>query len=168
MKVAVRPITIDDADASFFLKENTGQTWEFMRREPSIHTLDAERQYIAWVLSDRKTRMFAVTVEDEYVGWVSLKNIANGAAELSYCILRTDLRNKGIGTAAVGLVIDYGFDRLGLDLIYRYVHEDNKPSLAMTAKHRFAPVGISYINKKVSRYEMTRTGWRNQKNRKSE
>jgi diamine N-acetyltransferase len=165
MKVSIRPVTIDDADISWRLRSNPDLRWDYMQSVPSLPASRAkERQYVESVIRDDRTRMFSVFADGEYMGYCSLKCIANGAAELSYCILRLDMRNKGIGTEAVAMVIDYGFDVLKLDMIYRYVHKDNTPSLAMTLRHRFAPVGVSYLNENVERYEMTRTGWTNKRN----
>lgn len=168
MKVTTRPITIDDAEASWRLRANPNLVWEFMRCEPPLPaSLVKERQYIHDVIHhDSRQEMFAILVDDKYVGWVTLKNIANGAAELSYCVMHLDMRGHGVGTEAVRQVIDYGFDALQLDLIYRYVHKDNAPSVAMTLKQKFARVGKSYLNQNVDRYEMTKTGWYSQRKRK--
>lgn len=169
MKVSIRPIEIEDAEVSWRLRSNPKLVWEFMKCDPPLPaSLCKEIQFISNVLNDEMTKMFAILADDLFVGWCSLKNIANGAAELSYCIMNIEMRGKGIGTEAVRKVVDYGFCSLGLDLIYRYVDKRNIPSVKMTQGQKFAPVGISYLNENVERFEMTKTGWMNQKAKRKE
>lgn len=163
MIVRIRRLHLHDADVSWRLRNEV--EWKYAKCDTTLPaTLDTETDCYMKIISDNSVRMFAILADNYLVGFCKLKNIANGAAELSYYMLRTDMMNKGICTAAVDKLISYGFDELGLDLIYRYVHKDNVPSIRMTKKQKFAPVGTSYLDSNVSRYEMTRTGWKNQKN----
>lgn len=168
MQVRIRPLQLNDADKSWRLRSNPNLKWEFMKCDPPLPaSLEKERKRFKEILEDRRTAMFAILADETIVGFCSLKNIANGAAELSYVILDMNMRGKGIGTEAVNQLISYGFDELGLDLIYRYVDRRNTPSIRMTATQRFAAIGISYLNQNVERFEMTRTGWMNLRNRRS-
>lgn len=166
MNVYIRNIEADDARFTWMYRSNEN-TWKYMECDsPLPATYDSEMEYYQKMSKDKDTKMFAIVVDGCVVGCCKLKNIANGAAEVSYYMLNDLFRNRGICTYAVGLMIDHAFYSYGLDLLYRYVDKRNIPSYKMTLTHKFAPVGISYINSNVERFEMTRTGWTNRKKRK--
>lgn len=163
MNITIRPVEIKDAEISWRLRSDSNLVWQFMKCDPPLPaSLIKEKAMISSVLKDKRTLMFSIFADEEFDGFCTLKNIANGAAELSYVIMRVGMRGKGICTEAVRQLIDIGFNELNLDLIYRYVDRRNVPSIRMTERHKFAPVGISFLNNNVERFEMTRTGWKNQ------
>ncbi len=164
MRIEIRRITSVNLDevamASYSLRDNE-IVWRFMECDtPRPASLLSETNAYYSELNKSDQVAFAVYADDAYCGNVKLKHIAYGAAELSYYLLNTEMWGRGIGFEATRQVIDYGFDVLNLDLIYRYVNPNNVASWRISRKQKFAPIGISYINHEVERLEMTRTGWK--------
>jgi RimJ/RimL family protein N-acetyltransferase len=64
---------------------------------------------------------FAIHIgdDDEPIGVISLMNLseANGSAELSVILGRPDDRHQGYGTEAIGLILRYAFESLGLNRV---------------------------------------------------
>jgi RimJ/RimL family protein N-acetyltransferase len=66
------------------------------------------------------------------VGVVSLMNISesNGSADLSVIIGPEEARSQGYGPEAIGLLLDYGFGRLGLRRVGLSVFEFNETAIS--------------------------------------
>lgn len=106
---------------------------------------------------------------DEFVGQVGLEEIdwINRTAESSSWLRPGDeWRGRGYGTEAKMLLLEYGFDRLGLHLIYSAVNSINTRSAAALAKQGYRPAGkLKYRYVKRGRYEdqdlfdLTRDEW---------
>lgn len=164
MQVSIIRLSAIHAISTYRFRNNP-ELWKYAQCDaPLPATYESEYKYYSSLEDDKSVVAFAICDGNSIVGVVKLKNIANGAAELSYYILDTEKWGKGIATEAVEKAIDFGFAALDLDLIYRYVHDDNVASVKVTKKHKFAPVGRSFINPNVVRYEITKQGWKNQKN----
>lgn len=78
-----------------------------------------------------KTRyVFAIILKEkeELIGETSLHlDNTNNIAELGYWIAEP-FWNKGIATEAVKAILKFGFEKLGLDIIFATCHEENKAS----------------------------------------
>jgi len=66
---------------------------------------------------------------------------AQSRAEIGYW-LGFEYHNRGIMTEAIGAVVSYGFDTMGLHRIYAQTSTQNAPSLAMLSKLDFVKEGI--------------------------
>ncbi len=77
--------------------------------------------------------------EDEPVGILSLANInqANSSADLSVIVGNEKDRDKGLGTEAIRILLDYAFDDLGLNRVGLSVFEFNE-----TAIHAYEKLGF--------------------------
>ena len=81
-----------------------------------------------WFLNLRKDfHPFIVWSGNERVGYVGLRDINNilRSAEFSIFIIPIE-RNKGYGTQALDLILDYGFNILNLEVIHSLVFEFNE------------------------------------------
>ncbi len=80
---------------------------------------------------------------DKLIGSCGLHEIhpVNQTAMMGIFIGETDYWNKGIGTEASSLLIDYGFNVLNLHNIYLYVYEYNKRAIATYKKIGFRESG---------------------------
>ena len=160
MLVRIEPISKEHAKYSWHLRQNE-EVWKYMKCDsPFPSTLESEEDYYEKMTHDRWDKMFAIIADEEFVGCVKLKNIGNGAAELSYYVLRTDIWGRGIGYKATMECMKYAFEELGLDLVYRYVNPKNKGSWSIAMKQKCVRVGISLINPDVERLETTKTKWK--------
>ncbi|MGH2750979.1 MAG: GNAT family N-acetyltransferase [Actinomycetota bacterium] len=77
------------------------------------------------------------------LGNVSLApvSLANRTGAVGYWIVR-DARGRGLGTRAVRLVVDWGFDRLGLERIELVSDIDNVTSRAIARRLGFSEEGV--------------------------
>lgn len=159
MKVEITPMTERFAKDSWRLRNNPA-LWRYMDCDaPLPATLESETAYLETASKDTHNDMFAIMADGKFAGYITLKNIAYGAAELSYCIMRKDLWSKGIAGKATLLALQYAYEVLGLDLVYLYINPKNVASYRNAVGKHFVRVGSSFIKPEVERLEMTRTGW---------
>ena len=165
-EITIRKVQPEDAEYSIAFRGRAA-SWRFMRSDtPLPATMESEREAFRNMAESETDEVFSIFNGEEWCGLCKLKNVRNGAAELSYYILNDRMEGRGICKTAVGKMIGHGFESLGLDLQYLYVHNGNVPSMRIAKHYRFAEVGRSLINANTIRLEMTRTGWENQtKNR---
>ena len=80
---------------------------------------------------------------DELIGSCQLKEIdrAQGAAELQIRIGAEGERGRGLGTEAVGLLLDRAFDDLGLQRVGLEVFPSNEPAIRSYEKAGFRREG---------------------------
>lgn len=159
MKIEITPITERFAKDSWKLRNNPA-LWKYMESEAPIPaTLESETAYLKAASINPYNDMFAILANGEFVGYITLKNIAYGAAELSYCVMRLDLWGDGVVSCATLLILQYAYEELKLDLVYLYINPKNVASYSNAINKHFVRVGSSFINPEVERLEMTRTGW---------
>lgn len=159
MKIEITPMTEHFARDSWKLRNNPA-LWRFMESEaPTPATLESETKYLRATSDNPRNDMFAILADGEFAGYITLKNIAYGAAELSYCIMRQELWRKGVASCATLLALRYAYEELRLDLVYLYINPKNVASYSNAVNKHFVRVGSSFINPEVERLEMTRTGW---------
>lgn len=69
--------------------------------------------------------------ESDPIGIISLMNISRskGSADLSIIVGPEEARRQGYGPEAIGLLLDYGFERLGLQRVGLSVFEFNETAI---------------------------------------
>jgi ribosomal-protein-alanine N-acetyltransferase len=135
--VQLEPLTADAAERMFrwvsdpAIRRNVG-----IREAP---TLDRTRRWLANAAGDPTVRAYAITVAGAHVGNVVLDrlDIPAGTARLSIYIGEADMRQRGVGTAAVREVSRIGFTELSLQKIWLTVATDN-----LAALHAYSEVGF--------------------------
>ncbi|WP_160309666.1 GNAT family N-acetyltransferase [Rubrobacter aplysinae] len=77
------------------------------------------------------------------LGVISLMNISesNGSADLSVIIGPEEARSQGYGPEAIGLLLDYGFERLGLGRVGLSVFEFNEAAISAYERLGFRKEG---------------------------
>lgn len=96
-----------------------------------------------WMVQEPVT-FFAIEYKGEYVGNISLskeKDVHRKSAEIGYFI-GEPYWNKGIATAAVNLIIGYGFKTLDIVRIHTGIFEYNAASLRVLEKCGFIKEGV--------------------------
>jgi diamine N-acetyltransferase len=66
----------------------------------------------------------------------------NNRAGVGILIQNQEERNVGIGTEALGLLIQFAFTQLNLHQLYANIDSENKPSLTLFSKFEFQKIGI--------------------------
>ena len=90
-------------------------------------------------VSDGKWIIWGIHFEEEgFVGSICLWNLSEekSTAEIGYELLPS-FQGRGIMSEAIPLVLQYGFQIMGLDRIEAEVHPQNLPSIALLKKYSF-------------------------------
>ncbi len=129
-----------------------------------LHKTLAEKEVPSWI-------RFAIVLRetDELIGANGLDNIdwVSKTAETETEVFRPQHRGAGFGTEAKHLMLDYGFERLGLHMIYSFVDERNARSQAALRKQGYRDAGylawVSFGNGSmlgVHCFDLLATEWR--------
>ena len=88
---------------------------------------------------DPTRKVFALCLENQVIGEVELKRISleKGEATLSIHLQKDECKGKGYGTKGETLIINYGFQTLGLNRIYADSLKTNKRSQHVLEKVGF-------------------------------
>jgi ribosomal-protein-alanine N-acetyltransferase len=81
--------------------------------------------------------------DDTFIGSMELHAIdyVNRTAETGAWLLAPEFRNKGYGTEAKHLLLEYAFDRLHLHVLWSWVWEPNTRSASALLKQGYRPAG---------------------------
>lgn len=133
---------------------NDFKTTDYIGKSNQIVTLDGEQKYLEEHLNDRATFLIVESENDNMIGTVGLEKIndIDRTGTLGIFIGDEGARNKGYGTEAINLVLDYGFNYLNLNNIKLDVLEFNERAIACYKKCGFKEYGrrrkANYINGK--------------------
>ncbi len=85
----------------------------------------------------------ALRSTDELIGAIGLQELdwVNRTAETEMEIFRPEHRGGGLGTEAKHLLLDYGFNQVGLHAVYSFVSETNPRSAAAVRKQGYRDAG---------------------------
>ena len=136
---------------------NDKEIYRFTLRIPYPYTLQHAKEWVKSCLSAYKKKSitevkFAIDISGGVAGGIGLREIDGHKAELGYW-LATKHWGKGIMTAAVRLVSNYGFRQLQLRRIYAAVFAKNKASARVLEKAGFKFEGLMRkLHKKNGRF----------------
>jgi diamine N-acetyltransferase len=107
------------------------------------------RQYLENAHQDiyeAKQLRLAICKDEDFpaIGLIDLFEFdpTNNRAGIGILILNQGNRNSGIGSEALGLLIDYGFTHLNLNQLYANIDTENEISIALFTKFGFQKIGI--------------------------
>ena len=122
---------------------NDLETTDYIGRSAQIYTLEDERKHFENP-KDNEFVFFIVRLEDDkLMGSIGLHNIdhINRCATLGIFIGDKSGRNKGYGTEAIRLILEYGFKYLNLNNIKLDLMDFNERALACYKKCGFKEYG---------------------------
>ncbi len=134
----LRPFYVHD-EASLVEHINSSHIADRVSNVPSPYTTEHAREWLehmrmnslALSVGEKTKRLdFAITVLDEVIGSVALIEIKGHMGQLSYWLSR-DFQGKGIMTAAVRAVVDWGLNECGFVRVWGYTWSDNTASQAV-------------------------------------
>ncbi len=141
-KIYLSPMTTQDAEK---ITEwlNDFQTTDYIGKSSGIITVEVEKQFLEEHIKEEATFGIIEIETDEIVGTISLEKIdhLNRIGTLGIFIGNTKARNKGCGTEAIRLILDYGFNYLNLNNICLDLLEVNERALACYKKCGFKEYG---------------------------
>ncbi|MCP5335059.1 MAG: GNAT family N-acetyltransferase [Oceanospirillaceae bacterium] len=131
-----------------YTQEHCAQTVIWLCSEDIANTFGitykvTEKSHADWLVLQNNLIMWAIYSNDIYVGNTSLRIIPRHKKAYFEIYIGDDTcRGKGVGKAALCLVIDYGFNVLGLNRIYLYTHVANQAANNLYQKVGFVREGI--------------------------
>lgn len=142
--VTIRPFKkTDEAKLAGYL--NNKKIWDQLRDYlPHPYSTKDARDHIERSMNDDPTQNFAIDYNNELVGSISLvlqEDVYRHSTETGFWIAEP-FWGKGIATAAIKHIIDYGFNELGIVRIYASVMENNVGSMKALVKAGFQPEGV--------------------------
>jgi len=122
---------------------NDFETTDYIGKSPALITLDDEIKHFEKSKDDEKVFFIVRFEDDKLIGTIGLHSIdnINRCATLGIFIGDKSGRNKGIGTEAIKLVLEYGFRYLNLKNIKLDVLEFNQRAVACYKKCGFKEYG---------------------------
>lgn len=118
----------------------------------SVSLPAARRDYLSrW--RDTSVKTFIIEFGGEPVGMATLYDFRRGGCELGIKIGPNELRNQGLASEAVGLLLDYAFDVLDLDVVRGSTLSHNGRMQRVFSKFGFVETGNGSI---LSRYDNRR------------
>lgn len=131
-RLRLRPLRVDDADALHpaFADEDLMRWWSSGSHKSVAET----REYVAQNCEGERWQTWAITTiqDDVALGWVVFIHSEDrpNVREIGY-ILNHSAWGAGIAREAVGRVILYGFEEIGLRRIYADVDPENMSSIKL-------------------------------------
>ena len=117
--VSLRPMTAEMYHAYYKEYQNDPDLY-FYKSEcmPFVYSPEWVNSYIQRQIS-RNRKCFAIMLGDEMVGEIIIKNIVPGkSAALGICMKNAHYKDRGIGTQAELLAINYVFYELDIPLLF--------------------------------------------------
>ena len=140
-RLYLSPMNVEDAEA-YTKWMNSRDVTDNLNNTCRVCTVEIERNYIASKTSTDYD--FSIVLNDgTLIGNVSLMNLnlISGTASLGIFIGEEENRNKGYGTEAMKLLVDYGFNILRLHNIDLSVFSFNERAIKSYEKVGFKEYG---------------------------
>ena len=140
-RLTLRQLASSDDNEVFALRSNENVN-KYLDRKPSKSIDDAKTfiQTINKNIQKNDSIYWAITLNDtdKLIGTICLFDFSddNLKAEIGYELL-PEYQGKGIMQEASSKVIDFGIQRIGLNLIQAYTHSGNQSSIRLLEKFNF-------------------------------
>ena len=152
--VTLRPPQGSDVEAAYAWDRDPELAAWNGRSPISISLSAARRDYLArWEDPSVKTFIMEAGEPRKPIGMVTLYDFRNDGCELGIKIGAEDLRGKGYASEAVGLLVGYAFDTLGLSTVRGSTLSHNERMQRVFEKNDFVQVGDGSL---LSRYDNRR------------
>ena len=118
-RVYLSPITMDDAD-TFTRWMNDFDVTDYTGRSSNLLTLPAEELWLKSMVEGRNYLFSIIKNEDDkLIGNIELQDVnhTDRRATLGILIGEADERNKGYGTEAINLILDFAFNYLNMNSV---------------------------------------------------
>jgi len=142
--IRLRPFRLSDADKLTEMANNKKISRNLRDGFPHPYTHEDAVTFISHCLDMHRDTFFAIEFKGEYVGNISLSpchDVYRKSAEIGYFIAEP-YWNKGIASAAVKIIVEFGFNNLGMMRIQTGVYEYNPASRRVLEKCGFVKEGI--------------------------
>jgi RimJ/RimL family protein N-acetyltransferase len=142
--IKIRPLTVEDMKSLVALANNKNISDNLRDGFPHPYTKEDARKFILKNMEADPVTIFAIDYKGNHAGNIGLhlqSDVYRKSAELGYFV-GEPFWNKGIATAAISLIVDYGFEKLGLKRIFASAYDYNIVSQRVLEKAGFSFEGI--------------------------
>lgn len=145
MKVNLHRLSLSDAPEIARLINNR-KIWDNLRDFiPNPYGVEDGEFFVNLTQKENPPQTFGIVLDETQlcgvIGLVIQQDVHRFSAEIGYWI-GEEYWGKGIGTQAIHLMVDYGFNELSLNRIFSGVFEYNQPSMRILEKCGFMKEGI--------------------------
>ncbi len=144
-EVTLRPLSQDDAPRLAELANNAEVSRNMRDAFAHPYTLKDAQGFIERVSSADPTTVFGIEADGVYVGNIGVhpaQDVYRKSAEVGYFIGRP-YWNRGIASKALHLIVQFGFEQLGMKRLYACAFSYNPASARVLEKCGFQQEGIS-------------------------
>ncbi len=152
-RLQLRELTKKDAKEIMILRSDE-QVNKFLDRPKSANINEAKNfiEKILGAVNSNQSIYWAITLKDgdTLIGTICMWNISfeNNMAEIGY-ELHPDFQGKGLMHEAIRKVIEYGFNKMKLEIITACTYADNRRSTNVLIKNNFTlDTNYEYVGKK--------------------
>ena len=141
-RIYLSPRNAEDVE-TFVKWLNDFEVTDYTGRSSALMDLDAEKEYLATKKNNVMPFVIVKLENDEMIGTIGFDKIdyTNKVATLGIMIGEKENREKGYGTEAINLLLDYGFNYLNLNSVNLDVMEFNERGIACYKKCGFKEMG---------------------------
>lgn len=143
-RVRLRPMEPGDTDDVIRMRSDPAILSRLFSDEPP--TPEGHLRWLQRIQEqgDRQEFIILERATDRMIGTIGLSNIEpqHHRAEYGILIGERDARGKGFALDASRLLLDYGFNKLGLHRVYLHVFADNEAAIGLYKKLGFQQEGI--------------------------
>ena len=145
-RIYLRGLTIDDVDGPWLDWFNNQENTQFMFNGTYPPSREGQLEFYHNVVRSEDNLVLAICLvsDNRHVGNVGLHTInwLTRVAELGVIVGERSVQGQGVGSEAVKLIADHGFNRLGLHKIWLRTEEENKSARRAFEKAGFKEEGI--------------------------
>ena len=141
-RIYLSPRSIEDLE-KYTEWMNDFEVTDYIGRSNQIMTIEAEKKYLEENINEEAVFAIVDIEKDKLIGSIGLHKVNHfkRTATLGIFIGDKDYRNKGYGTEAIRLILDYGFNYLNLNNINLDLLEFNERAFACYKKCGFKEYG---------------------------
>lgn len=142
-RVYLSPINLEDVEV-YTKWINDYEVAKGIGQFNNIFNIEIEKEFLNKSIKERYNFAMILKDEDRLIGNISLSAVdfINKTAELGIFIGEESDRNKGYGTEAIKLILDYGFNYLNLNNIMLIVYSYNEKAKKSYEKIGFEVFGV--------------------------
>ncbi|MBU1694408.1 MAG: GNAT family N-acetyltransferase [Verrucomicrobia bacterium] len=142
LQVALVPFSKDHVAQTFRWVSDPDLRRTFLIR--GVPTWEGHLAYSDRVLADSSQKVFAILAAGQHVGNCGFKHLEPAAKRGEQWLYVGDRswRGRGVGKAAAEVLLQEGFQALGLELIYLHVADFNEPARRLYERLGFVEVPL--------------------------
>ncbi len=171
-RLTIRTYTLEDVEDCFDIYSRK-EVAEWLHAEPTPN-LDVQREYLSNRIATYQDKynselgFYAMELKEtgKVIGSIMLKHLPDDEKVEIGWHLNPDYWGKGYVTEAAEALLEYGFEKRGLDTVYAITLQDNTRSQAVCKRIGMVYEGLTdrYHNLTLSFFSISATDWRTRKN----